>query len=273
MKRFLPSLVLFLSSAFFSRASLVLWLPLDEGSGSVASDASGNTGGFTSGAGNTWLGSGAFGGSLQLGVADSLLARTGGSSSTTIDFLNTLTANKVSIAFWAKPNSENQGSHFFYANDNAGGVGNRLMGLHLEWTDGNIYWDHTFGDGTNQRISGAGGTVADALHHYVVTFDGDTGGMQIFKDNALLVSGTQATQAGGGWASIRNWEIGASSFSSFYGGGQVDDYAVFDHVLSPAEINTVFTQGVAGLVPEPSAATLLTLGLLGLARVRRATAL
>jgi hypothetical protein len=251
------------------RAGLVLWLPLDDGAGAVATDATGHTGGFSSGGGNTWLGTGAFGGSLQLAAGGSLLARTGGSSSATIAYLNTLTANKISISFWAQPNQESQGSHLIYASDSAGSAGNRLFGLHLEWTDGNIYWDHTWGDGTNQRVSGAGGTVADALHHYVLTFNGDNGSMQIYRDNSPLYSATQATQAGGGWASLRNWEIGASSFTSFYGGGQIDDFAVFDHVLSPAEIQVAFTQGVAGLVPEPGSAALLLVGLVGLRFCRR----
>jgi hypothetical protein len=140
----------------------------------------------------------------------------------------------------------------------------------VAWFDGIIYWDVSWGDGTDQRVQQNGGSTADRLHHYVMTFDGNTGLMEIYKDNALLVSGLQAPEAALPWGSIQNFEIGALSFASWWGGGQVDDFAIWNQVLTAAERNTVFTRGVAALaaVPEPHSVTLvmLALGVLGAAR-------
>lgn len=246
-------------------SSLIMWLPLDEGSGTVAGDMSNQGADMTLTGNSAFLGSGQFGGSLQIGNAGSLIARAGGSSSSTITYLNGQSGNKISISYWLKPNNENQGSSFLYVNDNAGAVGTRIFNVHHEWTNGLLYWDATWGDGSDQRLSGDGGVGTDMLHHYVLTFDGDSGAMQIYKDGGLLHSNTQSPQASLPWASIQNMEIGAQSHASYWGGGQLDDFAIFDHVLTPAEVTTASTLGIQALaVPEPSSALLAALGLLAL---------
>jgi hypothetical protein len=268
-----PSILLYsslslLASSISSMAALVAWYPLDEGSGSTAGDASGNGNRLD---GNvTWLGTGAFGGSANVGANygnGSLLARTGGSGS--LAGINATTGNQVSISFWLKPDAESQGSSPFWIGDSSTAAGNRVFQAHLEWTDGNTYWDVSWGDGTNQRLSGMLGTVSDALHHYVLTYNGDTGAMNVYKDGVPTLTGTAATQASLPWASINNFEIGAASFGAFWPGGQVDDFAIFNHELSQAEVNTARTQGIAGLVPEPSTVAILGLGGLLLLRRRR----
>lgn len=253
-----------------ARPSLIMWLPLDEGMGTIAADMSNNGADMSVTGNSAFLGTGQFGGSLQIGGAGSLVARAGGSSASTITYFNSLTGNKISISYWLKPNAESQGSSFLYVNNNAGAVGTRIFNVHQEWTDGTIYWDATWGDGTDQRLSGAGGTVADALHHYVLTFNGDSGAMQIYKDGGLLHSNTQSPQAALPWASIQNMEIGAISHSSYWGGGQLDDFAIFDHVLTPEEVGIAASQGIQALaVPEPSSVLLAALGLLALRRRAR----
>lgn len=250
---------IFLGTALHASAALVAWYPFDEGSGTTAGDASGN--GNTLQANVAWLGTGAFGGSANVGSAygnSTFLARTGTAGS--LAGLQATTGNQVSISFWLRPDSENQGSSPFYIGDSAGGAGNRIFQTHLEWVDGNNYWDVSWGDGSDQRIAGSLGTVSDALHHYVMTFDGNTGAMSVFKDGVSTLTGTVAAQASLPWASINNFEIGASSFVSFWPGGQVDDFAIFNHVLSQSEVDTARTQGVSALVPEPSSIALLALG-------------
>jgi len=119
-----------LATAFPASAALVAWYPLDEGAGGTANDASGN--GNTMNASGVWLGTGAFGGSMNVGAAygpGTLLARTGGGGS--LAGINATTGNQVSIAFWLKPDSENQGSSPFYIGDNAGAAGNRIFQAHL----------------------------------------------------------------------------------------------------------------------------------------------
>ncbi len=236
-----------------SQGALVAWYPLNEGSGSVVNDASGNGNTMTTGA--PWLGTGAFGGSVQLGSA-SLLSRAG-VGGTSLAGLNATTGNKISVSFWMKANAESQGSSVFYMGTSASGKGNRFLNAHVEWTDGNTYFDVGW-DAANSgpRLVANLGTVSDALHHYVMTYDGDTGAMAIYKDGTLAGSGTSNTLATLPWASIQNFEIGALSFESFWPGGQVDDFAIFNTVLTEQQRNIARTQGIAALVtvPEPGTA-------------------
>jgi hypothetical protein len=248
-----------------SQASLVAWYPLDEGSGAVANDASGK--GNTLASSGTWLGTGAFGGSIQLGPTSSLLARAGGAGS--LAGINSTTGNKVSVSFWLKANGESSGSSVFYAGNSASASGNRFLNAHMEWTDGTTYWDVGWAaPGSGPRISGNLGSVSDALHHYVLTYDGDTGAMQIYKDGAVAISGTSTTTAVLPWSGVQNFEIGALSFQSFWPGGQIDDFAIFNTVLTQSEVTTARTLGIAALVPEPTTSVAL-LGLAGICAVRR----
>jgi len=247
-----------------SRASLVAWYPLDEGSGATAGDATGN-GNFMAASSTAWLGTGAFGGSFQLSPGNSLLARTGSAGS--LAGINATTGNKMTLMLWLRPNGESMGGSPFWISDSNSSAGNRLFQAHVEWTDGTTYWDSSWGDGTDQRVAGDLGVVSDALHHFAFTYNGDTGLTEIFKDGVALVSGTTATQATLPWAAIQNMEFGAASFSSWWGGGQIDDIGLFNEVLSPAQINLARTSGIAALVPEPAGLALT--GLAGLLLLRR----
>jgi hypothetical protein len=246
------------------RADLIAHYTFDEGAGTIAHDSSGNGNDLAwAGTGNAWLSTGAFGGSLQLGVNGSVLARAGGPQAGTINNLHTVTGNKVTIAFWAQPNRENQGSSVFWISDSNVSPGNRIFQSHVTWFDGVVYWDVNWADGNLRRAQNGGGTTADRLHHYALTYDGDTGLMEIYKDNTLLASALQAKEAVLPWGSIQNFEIGALSFDSWWGGGVVDDFAMWNQVLTAEERTIVYTQGVDGLaVPEPAALTLLALGTL-----------
>ena len=68
-----------------------------------------------------------------------------------------------------------------------------------------------------------------------------TEGLKVYVDNMLV--GTNAVQA----AQDRNWfAFGARAdrhTTSGYLNGAVDDFAVFDHVLTPAEMHNVMKYG------------------------------
>jgi len=267
MKSFLLSAFAATLLASTASASLVAWYPFDEGTGSTANDASGN-GNFLTGTPAAWLGTGAFGGSAQLAPGATFLARTGSAGS--LAGINATTGNKVTIMFWLKPNSESIGESPFWISDSNSSAGNRIFQAHVEWYDGTTYWDSSWGDGTDQRVSGDLGLVSDVLHHFAFTYNGDTGLTEVFKDGVALISGTTATQASLPWSTIQNMELGAASFTAWWPGGQIDDFAIFNDALSSAQINLARTGGVAALaVPEPAATGLAALAGLALLRRRR----
>lgn len=246
-----------------SRSSLVLWYPLDQGSGTEVTDASGNGGNITWNGNGTWNATGPFGGSLTLGASGSLLARTNTANDNTIALLNAQTSAEASITFWAKANVESQGSSVFYIGNSSTNAGNRVFNSHLEWTTGETFFDVDWGDGSDNRTSGNFGLSADQMHHYAMIYNGTAGTIAIYKDGGVASSANFAPDTSLPWSSISNFEFGAASFDTWWGGGQLDDIAIWNHALSPEDVTTIFTQGVSGLaVPEPSSLAYSLSGLL-----------
>lgn len=265
MHRLFPILAL-LASMPASHAALVVWYDFEQTSGTILTDQSGNSRNMTLQGSNTLGITGVFGNGANI---DDALARTGGASASTITSLNSVTGNQVTIAFWARVNSESIGSNPFYISDSSTSGGNRIFSAHLEWTDGNIYWDAAWNASNTNRTSVAGGAVSDAYHHYVMTYDGTAGDLFLYKDNVLLSSNTSAAGGAINWAGIRNFELGALSFSNGAWGGAMDDFAIWNEVIDTNTRNAIFTNGVASVVPEPSTLALVGLGTLGLLRRRR----
>jgi hypothetical protein len=240
-----------LGAATTADALLIAHYSFDETSGTTLNDVSGGGNTLTFNASPTWGVPGAFGTAATVN-GQGALARTPGTNPGTISNFQSITGNKVTVAFWAQPARESVGSNPFYIGTSNGGQGNRILASHLEWSDGRIYWDVDWGDGSNQRVDQVGGATADRLHHYAMTYNGDTGLMQVYKDNAILVSNTVATDTSIGWSSINNIELGAFSFHSYWP-GTLDDFAIWDEPLSAFQIGNVFRLGAASYdVPEPS---------------------
>lgn len=154
------------------------------------------------------------------------------------------------------------------------------MGSHLEWTDGDIYWDAAWTTSNTNRTSGPGGTVTDTYHHYVYTYDGNNGSadgtlgeLRVYKDNIQIAANT--TTAVGGvipWSQIRNLELGNDSFTNGFWTGDMDDFAIWNEVLSTQTRTAIFNNGIASVVPEPSALMPLVGGALSIVLRRRRTA-
>lgn len=225
----------------------------DQGSGTTLADSSGNGNDLTLGSGTNWQVTGVFGGSYDFGT-ESALSRTGGASSGTLANLNTVTGNQVTISFWAQSASESIRSNPFYFGTSAAGQGSRIFASHLEWSDGQTYWDVAWDVNNGNRVNGDLGLSADQMHHYVMTFDGDLGEMFVYKDNVEVLASTSVPGGTINWANLSNFEIGAFSFDSFWD-GQVDDFAIWNEVIDENSRTIAFTQGV-GAIPEPASGTL-----------------
>lgn len=231
-----------------SFAGVVAYYPFDEGGGTTVNDASGNGNTLTFNGTPTWQATGAFGGSVYVD-GQGALARAGGVNPGTIANFQAVTGNKASVTFWARAATESRGSNPFYIGDSAGGQGNRILASHLEWSNGIIYWDVDWGDGSNQRLDQAGGNTADQLHHYAMTYNGDNGRISIYKDGAVLRTATTATDSAIAWNSIRNVEIGAFSFASYWA-GELDDMAILNDEMTGAQVSNAKNFGVGNYDPQ-----------------------
>lgn len=106
----------------------------------------------------------------------------------------------------------------------------------------------------------------DVWYNLAVTWDGAAGTSTIYVNGAAAFTVTESEMAqaivDGGV-----WNIGIDPTNANRGfNGYIDDIAMWDEALTPAEINNIYQGGLAGVdavtavVPEPA-----TLGLLGLA--------
>jgi hypothetical protein len=177
------------------------------------------------------------------------------------------TTGAVSIAFWIfgdvlgdprPPGTPNTNFSAF------GVVGRQLMG-HVPWEDGVVYFDA--GDAGGGAVVGGNRIFKDAIasqfegqwNHWIFTKEGSgaTGTSSIYVNNTLFHTGpTTAT-----FTDIDSFFVGGNGRLSNEGyHGLMDEFAVWDHVLSPAERTQVFN----GTIPEPSSAALLAGACLGL---------
>lgn len=160
-----------------------------------------------------------------------------GANSTAFDPITA--ANGVAVSAWIFGAAAQPAPSFlFFAGSNADGSGIRVLGAHVPWSDSVIYWD-TAGccDGGTQRIS-IGDPNPDhwrgRWNHYVLQKDGDR--KEIWQNGELLTSGTNTEPM----MNLRSLYIGAQN-SSGSGGyqGRIDDFAIWDGPLSPAQISAL----------------------------------
>ncbi|HUU20279.1 MAG TPA: LamG-like jellyroll fold domain-containing protein [Sedimentisphaerales bacterium] len=218
---YLVSFVFVLSVALTgtARAELVGWWKFDEGSGTTAYDFSGN------GNDGTLENAGAMGGEGGMnGMA--LRFEGGGYVSVGPDPWSSI-STQFTIAFWAFGSDTIGNNWGFYAGDAAG----RLVGCHIPW-DGSVYFDTTSGW---ERINKAAAEneYKGQWRHWTFLKNADTGDKEIYLDGVLWYSGTGFTQAIVG---VDRFFIGAGDNGVNPYTGLIDDFRLYDHALSEAEI-------------------------------------
>lgn len=255
------SLALLLSLFFFAwraDAALLMWYKFDEGAGAVVNDSSGNGNHLSANAGgfqwNQKTGA-PFGGSVHFNGTGSALAQITSVSTQpqTINFLKGRTSNKMTIAFWANPNTQGQATAPFGFVRST--TTERVLQSHLLWTDNKVYMDiggvGSAGNGY-YRLTSATTTSAPATWtHWVFVFDASnaTQSMQVYRNNTLLASSNKGAGGTVDWANIALAELGSSqAYGSTRWAGSMDDFALWDEALTVAQISTIYTSGVQALV-------------------------
>lgn len=130
-------------------------------------------------------------------------------------------------------------------------------------------------DGADLRTSTASPDFVDYVdgewHHMAATWDRATGSLAIHMDGGDLAGGQTLTMtAATPWDSFQftgRHRFGKSNYSTsrFYP-GEADELAIWDRVLTPAEVAAQYT---AASVPEPGSLALVGVAVLGALRRRR----
>ncbi|MGD1978655.1 MAG: LamG domain-containing protein [Akkermansiaceae bacterium] len=232
-------------------AALLVHLPFD----GDASDATGNTSGATLNNGAVVNMSGRFGGALDVTSANAGGAPTGGASNAVVaagTHLDSAFSNNAMAVSFHQFNNATQASSSFWIHSPGAGANERGFQAHATWSDGTIYFDQSGCCGATQRLTTTG-VILGQWQHFVFQRDAD-GNLEIWIDGALANSstGVEALDAFNGIITIGS--EGNNANNGF--DGLIDDFAVFDRALTPAEIQNFSTNPI----PEPGSALL---GLLG----------
>ena len=155
----------------------------------------------------------------------------------------TMVSNSITIAMWVNMNS--------YPTDAADFVASR------SWQPGdNNFEFHQggFGLDTPFFVVQQGIFLTEFPHkkitsdklgkwfHIAVTYDVVAGESYMYIDG---VAGNVAPITSGAWVTIGNYSIGGNeALNSRYFKGQIDDMRIYNHALSPAEIQTVYNEEV-----------------------------
>lgn len=144
-------------------------------------------------------------------------------------------SDQISICFWqfGDPAAQPQDGTIF---EGVNAQNQRVLNVHLPWSNSNVYWDAGF-DGGYDRINklASASNFEGQWNHWCFTKDATTGTMKIFLNGAQWHTGSNLDNLMEG---IARFSIGgATSWSNFYN-GSMDEFAVFNVALDAATIQS-----------------------------------
>lgn len=147
----------------------------------------------------------------------------------------------VTISFWqyGDPAMQPQNDYCFEAGD---ANDKRVLGTHLPWSNGSVYWDA--GSGTYDRINKATPSpdyYKGKWNHWAYTKNVHTGTMKMYVNGVLWHSGTGKTRDISG---ITKFKIGASRNADKSYDGFINDFRVWNKDLDLATINAWMNKDV-----------------------------
>jgi len=180
------------------------------------------------------------------------------------------------VEAWVNYDSAKTSASNFLSNDQGGWNNDVLFGIGAEngavgVPGGHVGLIQQGSPGTTRDFVGSP-LVADEWHHVVVTASTAAGALTLYIDGVLAGSDTAlangVTFNGADGIGTANLTIGAARPNSGDGGyrpydGLLDELAIYDSVLTPAQISAHAT------IPEPGTAMLISLGGLMLLRRRK----
>ncbi len=260
MKKFITSAAILFGSLTLSNAALVGWWNFNDG---TANDSSGNDnhGTFQNGAGPS--------GNVPTGGGAGSLSILGGNSHVLVPGSVSLDIpNAITITAWVRPATPGWGAIVAKAPWDGGSGLNQAGNYELRLDQGNLTpnfgWE--LGSAPNQSNFVLNTTPLPVGQWSHLAFTMDSSSNFVFYLNGASIGGGIALEPFGGGVNNNPLYIGTRADFFTTMNGNLDEIGIWNTALSANEINTVFTDGI---IPEPSAALLGLLGVLGLAARRR----
>ncbi len=232
------SIALSLPSVSFAeplhKDKLVIHYPFDEGSGTVAVDASGNGYDGVIVGGPAWV-AGQVGQAIDLDTGAALLSPD--ASGQHIDMPDVVLGPELTVMCWTFRDSQTQWSRLF---EFSNGANVSVIYAAQENTTDNLFYritDLNTNAGANFDIRATNAFADNAWAHYAVTVSDRGHGssvMEVFKDGVLVGSRADASRVPVGVRTVNY--IGRSTGNDQYLDMKLDEFRVYSIPLSPAEI-------------------------------------
>ena len=147
-------------------------------------------------------------------------------------------SDEITVSFWqyGDPAFQPQDDYAFEGRDAAG---NRVINVHLPWSNGDVYWDcGNSGSGSYDRINKTAATLQyeGQWNHWAFTKNATSGEMKMYLNGVLFHSGTGLNRT---LSPITRFRIGSHANTIAGGGfydGYIDEFRIWDKALGPIEI-------------------------------------
>jgi hypothetical protein len=160
-----------------------------------------------------------------------------------------------SVSFWMNTASTSQTAMFSYA------VNGVQLVISIDSTKGVYAGANVFG--TTAKNAQYHSLTTNAWHNIVVTVTG--GVVTLYYDGSNENMGSESGMLG-----ATNYALLGARYTTAYGKyytGMLDDFAIFDEVLTAGQVAAIYNSTTA--IPEPATITILTLGFIGFCARRK----
>ena len=145
-----------------------------------------------------------------------------------------IAVNEISFTVWNYGIIAKNSSIIYLENSS----GNRILNVHLPWSDGNVYFDKGYGGSSPpyDRISkSASNSEYQGWHHWAFTANTSTGSMKIYLDGVLWHSDTGKTKGMYDATGSGDRRIGRDG-SSRHHQGYISNLKLYTKELTAAEV-------------------------------------
>ncbi|WP_162026987.1 LamG-like jellyroll fold domain-containing protein [Lentimonas sp. CC4] len=146
-------------------------------------------------------------------------------------------SDEITISLWANGDvAQELGNSFIFATDNSG---DRVLNIHLPWTNSKVYWDAGTSGGTDyDRIStpAVASEFMGRWNHWTFTKSTISGEMKIYLNGALWHSGIEKIKPISG---ITEVTLGSSQSGAHYH-GMLDEIRLYNTELTASEVSDLY---------------------------------
>lgn len=155
--------------------------------------------------------------------------------------------DEVTISFWAYGNPDIQPANS-YSFEAVNAAGQRVLNVHLPWSNENVYWDAGEGSGYDRINKAASAAEYEGNWvHWAFTKNAATGSMKIYKNGSLWHSGTGLERSIG---EIDRFIVGKGFNGNSSHNGKMDEFRVWNVELDEATIQSWMSRRVDNSHPN-----------------------